>query len=129
MKETILLYHFEDKERLDKIRRALLPLGMRMKQVSRDEYKLPVGYLAGSRETSSDKAAEQDRGELDGEMLVMAWLSGRQVDQVLAALRRQKVGKLDYKAVLTPQNQHWDAWSLFEELKREHEAFAQGRNL
>ena len=31
MKETVLLYNFNDKDRLMKIRQALLPLGFRVK--------------------------------------------------------------------------------------------------
>ena len=34
MKETVLLYGFKDQERLKKVKRALLPLGLRMRTVS-----------------------------------------------------------------------------------------------
>lgn len=53
----------------------------------------------------------------------MAWLSSRRVDQVLAALRKAGVGRINYKAVITPENQYWDCRKLYEELKKEHEAF------
>ena len=33
MKETVLLYGFKDQERLKKVKRALLPLGLRMRTV------------------------------------------------------------------------------------------------
>lgn len=35
MKETVLLYGFKDQERLKKVKRALLPLGLRMRTVGR----------------------------------------------------------------------------------------------
>ena len=50
MKETILLYHFSDPERLSRVKRALLPLGMRLKAVKKEEYLQPIGYLAGVKE-------------------------------------------------------------------------------
>ena len=47
MKETVLLYNFNDKDRLMKIRQALLPLGFRVKTVGREDYGKPLGTLAG----------------------------------------------------------------------------------
>mgnify|MGYP001228196570 CR=1 FL=1 len=49
MKETVLLYNFNDKDRLMKIRQALLPLGFRVKTVGREDYGKPLGTLAGVR--------------------------------------------------------------------------------
>lgn len=37
MRETILLFHIEDKTRLNKIRKALLPLKLRIKVVQPEE--------------------------------------------------------------------------------------------
>ena len=42
MKETILLYHIADQDRLHAIQRALLPLGMRIRMVQKEEYLQPV---------------------------------------------------------------------------------------
>ena len=58
MKETVLLYGFKDQERLKKVKRALLPLGLRMRTVGPEEYFQPVGYLAGVKEVPP---AENDR--------------------------------------------------------------------
>ena len=46
MKETVLLYGFKDQERLKKVKRPLLPLGLRMRTVGPEEYFQPVGYLS-----------------------------------------------------------------------------------
>ena len=54
-------------------------------------------------------------------MMVMAWLSSTQVDQVLMAMRKQGIGRINYKAVITQHNQFWDCRTLYEELKKEHE--------
>ena len=114
MKETVLLYGFKDQERLKKVKRALLPLGLRMRTVGPEEYFQPVGYLAGVKEVPP---AENDRPgtEFDCEMMVMAGLASAQVDAVIHALYRSGVGRIDYKAVLTPVNQFWDGEKLYEE--------------
>ena len=49
MKETILLYHIADQDRLHAIQRALLPLGMRIRMVQKEEYLQPVGFLADGK--------------------------------------------------------------------------------
>ena len=50
MKPTILLYHLPEGERLLKIKKALFPLGMKLRAVKKEEYLEPVGYLAGVKE-------------------------------------------------------------------------------
>lgn len=127
MKETILLFQF-DKERTAQIRRALMPLKIRVKNVRPEEYCQKIGYLAGNREIPKAEGVQTPEnvlqiGGIEQEMLVMAWLTSHQVDQVLTALRKQGIGRIDYKAVVTPYNQSWDCKTLYEELKREHEAF------
>ena len=51
MKPIILLYHLPEGERLAKIKRALFPLGMKLRAVKKEEYLEPVGYLAGDEGT------------------------------------------------------------------------------
>ncbi len=121
MKETVLLYGFTDQERLSKVKRALLPLGMRIKCVAPEEYLNPVGYMAGVKEMEPAKEV-YDGPEFEKEMMVMAGLVSGRVDAVIYALRKGGVGRIDYKAVLTPVNQFWDAVKLYEEIAREHEA-------
>lgn len=125
MKEIVLLYGFKDQERLKKVKRALLPLGLRMRTVGPEEYFQPVGYLAGVKEVPP---AENDRPgtEFDCEMMVMAGLASAQVDAVIHALYRSGVGRIDYKAVLTSVNQFWDGEKLYEEIAREHEVMTKG---
>ena len=111
MKETILLFHFSDKSRKNKLARALLPLRMKIREVAKEDYLQPVGYLAGNKEIPPSEESYQGE-ELDGEMMLMAGLSNTQVDLVLKAIR---------KAVLTASNQEWNARKLFAEIKAEHE--------
>lgn len=123
MRETVLLYRFTDEERLSKVKKALLPLGMRLKAVKKEEYLQPIGYLAGVKEIGPSEA-EYSGGDFEQEMMVMAGLSSARVDAVLLALRKSGAGRINYKAVLTPTNQHWDSVKLYGEISREHEAMS-----
>lgn len=119
MKETILLYHFTDQERLAKLKKALLPMGVRLRVVKKEDYLQPVGYLAGDKEVEPVEAV-YDGVEFEREMMLMAGFSSSRVDAVLMALRKHGVGRVDYKAVLTPTNRYWDSVKLFGEIGREH---------
>ncbi len=120
MRETILLFHFSDKDRKNRLTRALLPLRMKIREVAKEDYLQPVGYLAGKKEISPLEESYQGE-ELEGEMILMAGLSGGQVDMVLKAIRKSGVGPIPYKAVLTVSNQEWNVLKLFQEIKAEHE--------
>lgn len=123
MKETVLLYNFTDPDRIRRVKQALLPLGFRLRAVAKEDYGKPLGTLAGVKGMeelpSEPTAAGEDFSE---EMAVMAGFSSSQIDAFIRALRRTGVGRIDYKAVLTPNNASWDSVRLFREIKREHEA-------
>ena len=107
MKPTILLYHLPEGERLLKIKKALFPLGMKLRAVKKEEYLEPVGYLAGVKEITSCGEI-YDGEDFEKEMMVMAGLTSGQVDRVILALRK------------APTNQNWNALKLYEELAGEH---------
>jgi hypothetical protein len=117
---TVLLFNFTDKSRLDKILRAALLLKIRIKKVSREDYLQPMGYLAGKKDIAPVEE-KYDGSQLEDEMLLMADMTNSQIDGLLQTFR--KVGiSIKLKAVLTENNQHWNALELFKELKSENEA-------
>ena len=59
--------------------------------------------------------------DFSDEMAIMAGFSSAQIDAFIYALRKKGVGRIDYKAVLTPYNMKWDSVQLYEEIKKEHE--------
>ena len=128
MKETVLLYNFNDKDRLMKIRQALLPLGFRIRLVEKEEYGKPLGTLAGVKGMEDLTAAANPSNEaflaegFDDEMALLAGLTSARVDAFIKSLRRKGIGRIDYKAVLTPVNKDWDSVHLYHEIKKEHEA-------
>ena len=122
MKSTVLLYNFTDKARLLKVRRALMPLGFRLKLVEKKDFGLPLGVLAEGKEP--EERDNYDGPGFEDEMAVMAGFTSTQVDAFIWALRKKGVGRIDYKAVLTPTNREWDSVTLYHEIKKEHEAMS-----
>lgn len=122
MKASILLYNFQDKSRKDRLKRMLLVQRLAVKEVAKEDYLNPIGFHAGAEGIEASKQ-KYEGDELDGEMMIFVGLTGTQVDNVLMGFRRNKLARVNYKAVLTPTNKLWNAIELCEELKREHEAF------
>lgn len=127
MKPTILLFNFNDKTELQKITKAFLPLGVRIKFIKKEDYLQPLGFLVGDKEILPLEEVYQG-DELKDRMLLMSDITGNKLDQVLFAIRRSDIKRIHYKAVLTQTNQHWNAIQLFEELNKEHEAMSQSRS-
>lgn len=116
---TVLLYGLEaEQERL--IKAHCLVKKIRVHQIQPQEIFLPLGRLCGLEQ-------EQEPGEAEGKisepLLIMAHFSPSLRDGFLRELRRRKIPPISLKAVLTPTNQSWSLLELYEELKREREAF------
>lgn len=125
MKETILLFHVEDKTLKSCIEQALFPFHIRVKKVPRSDYCKPLGILAGI--IKEEQTAEPYFGqELDAPMMIFVGISDGKLDSILQSLRSRKV-RLPYKAVLTSTNALWTPLKCFEELRREHEAMSANR--
>lgn len=126
MKETVLLINFKDNQKLQKVQRALLPLRIKMKVVTPDEFCQPIGYLAGVKEIMPVEITTE-KTELEKEMLVFAAIDGDLLQYILQALRKAGT-PVDYKAVLTEYNLTWNCMQLYRELEQEHLAYLQSRS-
>ena len=71
MKKQILLYNIKDKKRAMDIRRVLMPLKIRIKTISPDEFAHPIGYLLGLSGYEASDAPAQDYF-FEDEMMIMA---------------------------------------------------------
>ena len=125
MRETVLLYNFNG-ERKKQLTKALLPLGFRLKAVAKEDYLKPVGFLAGLKDME-DNGSVYEGEEFQDEMMLMAGFTSVRIDTLIGALRKNGVGRINYKAVLTETNKNWDSVSLFQELKKEHEYMTGGQ--
>ena len=124
MKETVLLFNIQDEARLRGLKRILMLMKVRVRVVKKDEYLQPVGFLAGVKELEAEQPVYEGE-ELDNEMMVMAGFSSSQVDLLLAQMRKAKLTRMNYKAILTPTNMNWTVPQLYEELKKEHDYVTQ----
>lgn len=123
MKPTVLLYNFKDSVRNRKITLALMPLGLRLKKVEKENYNQPIGYIAGVK--GIEPLNETHVGEeLEDEMLIMVGMTSAQIDGLIMAFRKNGIPKVKCKAVLTETNQYWDALTLYKELKLEHDTLS-----
>lgn len=123
MKETILLFHIQQEQKI-KFQKAFLPLHLKVKAVKKEEYMQTIGSLAGIKGMEmSDEIYSGD--DFEQEMMVMSVAGFGRVEQILAAMKKAGLKRIDYKAVLTDSNQNWNALKLYGELKTEHERMKQ----
>ena len=115
---TVLLYNL-DNEKGRKIKLLCLTQKLRARAVSPAEYGETVGALAGFGERTGAPYTGPGFSE---EMLVMAGLSGRQLDAFLRGIRQKTGGTVALKAVLTETNMGGDAVQPPQELRRERQA-------
>jgi len=114
-----LLYNLSGKPKTQKLRFVLAKLGLRAREVKREELGQPVGFLAG---LDGFQSTETYEGEgFSDEMLVMCGLADAQIGALLTALRQARV-PVALKAVLTEENAGWSSLQLHEELCRERDA-------
>lgn len=119
MKKQILLYNIKDKKRALDIRRVLMPLKIRIKQIPETDFYHPIGYLADIKgfEPCADTA---DEYSFDEEMMIMVGLTSFEIDQVIKGFHKRKIASIPLKAILTSENQKWNSKKLYENLKEEH---------
>lgn len=116
----VLLYNMAGTERGRKLKMILVQLGARIKNVEKKDYLRPIGELAGGSDGISDSPDYEGEG-FPEEMLVMKGFTGRQIDELLMRMRKNKMDKINLKAVMTDTNQSWNSMELYEEIKKEHE--------
>lgn len=121
MHEQILIFSVEEKELKSRLRKALMPLHVRVRAVGAEECTKTIGEIAGLSPVgeggASDTGAESQ--SLSDPMMVFAGFSSAGLDAVLRSLRKNSVN-IPYKAVLTESNAAWTPHALLEELKKEH---------
>lgn len=118
MKKQILLYNIKDKKRAIDIRRVLMPLKIRIKQVAAADFGQPIGYLA---DIDGFDACEDLSGDFsfDDEMMIMVGLTSFEIDQVIKGFHKKRISGIPLKAVLTDENRKWDSRKLYENLREE----------
>lgn len=117
---TVLLYNITDGKRRQKIKFICVRMGAKIINVEPADYLQPVGALAKVPGLERTRDIYTGEGFLE-EMMVMKGFTDRQLNELISGFRREKLEKVNLKAVLTATNQTWNSLELYEELKKEHE--------
>ena len=121
--EKVLLFNFTEESQLKAVRTILFLMQLPQRLVGKEEYGRPLRELLEEEEGNQTAWTNPMMRELDGQMMVFAGMEGDKLESLLSLLRSNPAcGSIPYKAVLTEMNQNWNAYVLFEELKKEHEA-------
>ena len=126
MTATVLLYNLSGTEAGKKLKNILLKMRVRIRLVEPESYLEPIGHLAGLKDAKVSGQKYEGPG-FSEQMMVMCGFTGELLDILLFQMRKQGVGKIPLKAVLTDFNQHLNSLMLYEELKKEHEAMTERR--
>lgn len=121
--ELVLLYHFIDQEKADKIKLVLAGKKIAVKEVPDAMIGQRIGYLLGLNGFSENKAAFEAVA-FEEEVMVLQNVSRKRLDELLAAFQDAGVGKIHYKAIVTPYNLLWTLRRLCETMRKEHQGMA-----
>lgn len=114
-----MFYNFSE-DRLRKAKFALMPLKITVKNIEKEDFGQPVGFLAGIN--GIDPKNEKYSGDgFDEEMIVMHNFTSKSMDLLIKALIKHGVGRIPLKAVVTSVNKDWDSVSLYKAIKADHD--------
>lgn len=122
--EVVLLYNLTNTEKGRKIKKLLIPLGISIKEISKEQYLQPIGSLVGVKGYEKNNFEYTEEGFFE-EMLVLHKFTSSRIDLVLKGFKKAGIEKVDLKAVVTPTNVAWNSLELYEEIKKEHESMNQ----
>ena len=115
----VLTYGFTG-EKLEQLTALLQKFSLPLRVIAPEEAGQTVGCLAGYPGFSAKEAPISPAPET--ECLLMSSFADKQVDQLLAALRQEKIS-ISLKALTTPTNQKWTVVQLLEHLEEERRAY------
>lgn len=145
-REMVLYYSPKGNKNAAKLKGVLVRMGVRIRNVSEEQFGDTLGSLLGLERFEAGESAEKSgtgkdadkktEGEqtdsamkaIEREVLVMHNFSGNRIDELLLAMRRANVQKIDLKAIVTESNVSWSFYHLYEEIGAEHERMHQNAN-
>ncbi|WP_432626843.1 DUF3783 domain-containing protein [Brotaphodocola sp.] len=130
-REMVLYYSPEGNKNAAKLKGVLVRMGVRIRNVSEEQFGDTLGSLIGLEGFEARESAEKSGeavGAIEREVLVMHNFSGNRIDELLLAMRRANVQKIDLKAIVTESNVNWSFYHLYEEIGAEHERMHQNAN-
>ena len=126
-KGTVYLYNMAgDRSRM--IRLLCVKLGLKVREVSREEYGMTLGALTSVAGYATEPASYEGEG-FDDEMLLMKDFDGPMLNSFLNGFKAMKIAPVALKAVLTETNSAWDSLKLHAEISAEHAAMTAQNNM
>lgn len=113
--KMILIYGF-DGESAGKFRLCCDDTGAQLRIIESDKAGEQIGFLAGFSGFSSNETVTVK----EGQCVVFSGFSGKGLDKVLASMRKNGLGGIPLKAVVTAHNQSMTLCRLMDELASEH---------
>ena len=119
---TVLIYNCSGPQ-FSKMRQIFAMLRLLMRQVTPDKYELTLKELVAGTGEPLPEGGEP----IAENMLVFCGMGSALLNQVLEILRLSKLPPIQLKAVMTDTNQDWNSKQLYEELLKEQQAIAEGK--
>ncbi|MFQ8689532.1 MAG: DUF3783 domain-containing protein [Blautia sp.] len=119
IRETVLYYTPKKNRHTNKLKAVLIQMGIRIRNVTPDQFGQKVGYLAGM-EGYGDASIQEGDIDIPQEILVMKGFSERRMDELLLRLRKRGIPRISLKAVVTDTNADWSFYQLYREISEEH---------
>lgn len=119
-----LLCYFPDRldPMLSAVRRAVLPMKLRLRTAGPEQTGQTLGFLLGRR---GFEEAECKAPPVADPILILDGFTGPRMDALLRSLAKAKVPRSVFKAVVTATNVDWTLSALWQELQKERAALEQ----
>ena len=127
VEELVLLYHFTDEEKENKIKAVLKRMKIKTKNISGEMMSQKVGYLVGMpsfKETISEEPVEP----FDQEVMVMQGINNKRTNEILLNFKAEDIEKIALKAIVTPYNIFWTFSRLCKTIQKDHLVIKEQKN-
>lgn len=118
--EMVLLYHFTDEEKTEKIKTVLRQMKIGVKEISDDLISQKVGFLLGLK-GFKETARADEMVTFAQEVMLMQGITGKRMKEILTNFTAAGIEKIGLKAVVTPYNVLWSLHHLCKTIQKERE--------
>ncbi|MBP2630468.1 MAG: hypothetical protein H6Q70_1096 [Firmicutes bacterium] len=119
VEELILLYHFTDEEKENKIKVVLKRMQLKTKNISGEMMSQKVGYLVGMP-SFKESVSEEPAPTFDQEVMVMHGFNNKRINEILLEFKAEGIEKIALKAIVTPYNIFWTFSRLCKTIQKDH---------
>lgn len=119
---AVLLYNL-DNEKGKAIKKLCIKNGIKIKIVEKELYTKTIGSLAKIKGFEDKTILDDSDIDITEEMMIMKGFSSNDIDMFLKGFHKDKIQKIELKAIITPSNSDWNSYQLYKELKKERSSY------